>query len=74
MQKLNTCKPLKAGAIYIKGQRKPLTDRIIFVAGSFIIVANDTEDAAPTWYNTDIIERLEGVQAMPDQPRRAYFF
>ena len=75
MKRLELTKPLKAKAIYLKGNSKPLRDRIIFIAGNFLVVAKDEEDTAPTWYNVDQVNRLEGVEQM-QEPRRqqAYFF
>ena len=75
MKRLELTKPLKAKAIYLKGNSKPLRDRIIFIAGNFLVVAKDEEDTAPTWYNVDQVNRLEGVEQM-QEPRRqqAHFF
>ena len=61
MQRLNINMPLRASAIYFKDQEAPLPERIIYVAGNFLVVAEDENDTAPTWYNVDLIARLEGV-------------
>lgn len=70
MKKLNIDKPLKVQALYLKGNNKPLRNRIVFIAGNFLIVAQDEEDTAPTWYNVDKVDKLEGVEQIPDPPRR----
>ena len=70
MERLNLSRPLKAKAIYIKGNSKPLRDRTVFIAGNFLIVAKDAEDTAPTWYNVDQVNRLEGVTQEPPQATR----
>lgn len=61
MQRLNITVPLRASAIFFKDQEAPLLDRIIYAAGDFLVVAEDENDTAPTWYNVDLIARLEGV-------------
>lgn len=53
----------KAEAIYIKNQKIPRKDCYFVVADCFMIVAKDMNDSAPVWYNIDMIERLEGVEA-----------
>lgn len=58
-------KPLQCDAIYLKGKDKPLRDRLIFLIGSFVVVAKDEEDTAPTWYNVDQVTRMEGVRELP---------
>ena len=68
MEKLNIYRPLRAQAIYLKGNSKPLRDRIIFVSSNFLIVGKDINDTAPTWYNIDLVNRLEGVEPI-DGPR-----
>ena len=76
MLKLELTKPYKAKAIHLKGSSKALRDRIVFIAGNFLVVAQDMNDTAPTWYNVDQVNRLEGVEqiAEPPQQRRAVFF
>ena len=76
MLKLELTKPYKAKAIRLKGSSKPLRDRIVFIAGNFLVVAQDMNDTAPTWYNVDQVNRLEGVEQItePPQQRRAVFF
>ena len=63
---LITERPLKARAIYFKGSQEPLINRIIWVAGNFLVVANDKDDTAPTWFNVAKIDRLEGVEEMEE--------
>jgi len=66
MQNLNTNRPLKAKAIYLKGNNnKPLRDRCIYIAGNFLIVGQDENDTAPTWYSVDQVIKLEGVEVPP---------
>lgn len=68
MERLNVNKPLRVQAIYFKGNGKPLRDRIVWVAANFLVVARDENDTAPTWYNVDKVDRLEGVEQMKEQP------
>ena len=70
MKRLELNKPLKVKAIYLKGNSKPLRNRIVYIAGNFLIVGQNEEDTAPTWYNMDKVEKLEGVEQIPDPPRR----
>jgi hypothetical protein len=67
MLKLELTKPYKAKAIHLKGSSKPLRDRIVFIAGNFLVVAQDMNDTAPTWYNVDQVVKLEGVEQIPEQ-------
>lgn len=69
MERLITNKPLRAAAIYFKGKQQPLRSRIVWVAGNFLVVAKDESDTAPTWYNVDRIDRLEGVEQMREKPQ-----
>ena len=62
MNKINSDKPMCAKAIYFKDNNKPLKDRIIFVSDRFLIVAQSENDTAPTWYNFDGIDRIEGAE------------
>lgn len=66
MEKLNINIPLKAKAVYLKGNSKPLRDRLIYIAGNFLVVAHDEDDdEGPVWYNVDKVDRLEGVTKIP---------
>ena len=68
MQRININKPLKCKAIYLKGNNnKPLRDRCVYIAGNFLIVGQDENDTAPTWYNVDQVNKLEGVEQIPEQ-------
>lgn len=67
MQRINANRIMHVAAIYLKGNSKPLQDRYILITERFIIVAKDTEDAAPTWYNVDQVNKLEGVEQIPEQ-------
>ena len=69
MEKLQANKPLRAAAIYFKDEQQPLQNRLIWVAGNFLVVAQDENDTAPTWYNVDRVGRLEGVQQLRDVPQ-----
>ena len=76
-QRINVNKPLRVKAIYLKGSdNKPLRDRIVWIAYNFLVVAQDENDTAPTWYNVDKVDKLEGVEEIPDKPRQqqAIFF
>lgn len=55
-------KPLRVQLIRFLGNIPPERDRIVYVAGNFLIVAKDENDDAPTWYNMDRVECLEGVK------------
>lgn len=63
---LITERPLKVRAIYFRGSQKPLTNRVMWLAGNFLVVAKDKDDTAPTWYNVAKIDRLEGVEEMEE--------
>ncbi len=67
----NINKPLRAKSIYFKdGNNKPLRDRLVWITSAFLVVAQDENDTAPTWYNVDMVERLEGVEEITDTTRR----
>lgn len=70
MHRISMDKPLKAKAVYLKGKQHPLRDRIIWLYGNFLLVAKDSEDTAPTWYNVDRVDRLEGVEEIPNQKQQ----
>ena len=65
MEKLNINRPLRAKAIYLKGNSKPLRDRVIYIAGNFLVVAEHEDDNSPDWYNMDKVDHLEGVEKLP---------
>lgn len=65
MEKLNINMPLTAKAVYLKGNSKPLRDRVIYIAGNFLVVGQNETDDAPVWYNVDKVDRLEGVAKIP---------
>ncbi len=67
MRRISMDQPLKAKAIYFKGKQQPLRDRVIWISGNFMLVAKDIEDTAPIWYNVDRVDRLEGVEVIPNQ-------
>lgn len=79
MQKINANKVLQAEAIYLKGNNRPLRDRYIKITERFLIVAENSEDTAPVWYNLDSIHKLVGVkipeaaQPEPGQLRLTHF-
>lgn len=53
----------KCAAVYLKGSKEPLQNKVVYILDNFLIVAADEEDTAPTWYNVDRVDRLEGVEA-----------
>lgn len=55
--------PFKCAAVYLKDSKEPLQNKIVYIMDNFLIVAADEEDTAPTWYNMDRVDRLEGVEA-----------
>ncbi len=69
MQKIN--KPLKVKALYFKGNKESINDCIVCMMDQFVIVAKDENDAAPVWFNLDLIERLEGVEAVSEAPKQS---
>ena len=69
MQRLNINKPLRVKNIYFKGKGQPIHNCIVWVAANFLVVAKDENDTAPTWYNVDNVDRLEGVEELP-APRK----
>ncbi len=64
MNMINFNKPMHAKAIYIKGISKPLRDKVVFFTDRFLIVAQDENDTAPTWYNVDRIDKIVGVEVL----------
>ena len=56
-------KPLQVDTVYIKGRPDPIRNCIVFMLNNFVIIAKDPGDTRPTWYNVNLIEKLEGVQA-----------
>lgn len=48
-------------SLYLKGG-EILTDCLICFADNFVIVAHDATDVKTTWYNTDQVQRMEGVE------------
>ena len=69
-QRANINKPLRVKAIYLKGNNKPLLDRIVWIYYNFLVVAENENDSSPTWYNIDMIDRLESVEEMADKARQ----
>lgn len=63
MAKVDLNKPLQVGAVYIKGKPDPIQNCVVFVLDHFVIIARNMNDTAPTWYNVNLIEKLEGVAA-----------
>jgi len=60
---INTNKPLHAEAVYFKGRPDPLKNCDVLILGNFAIISNDPDDISPIWYNTNLIEKMEGVTA-----------
>ena len=48
-------------SLYLKGG-EILTDCLICIADNFVIVAHDATDVKTTWYNTDQVQKIEGVE------------
>ena len=48
-------------SLYLKGG-EILTDCLICFADNFVIVAHDATDIKATWYNTDQVQKMEGVE------------
>lgn len=69
MERISVNKPLRAKAIYFKGKSQPLRNRLVWVAGNFLVVAQDEFDTAPTWYNADRVDKLEGVEQLREEPQ-----
>ena len=69
MQRISIDKPLRVKAIYLKGNTEPLQDKLVWIAYNFLVVAQGENDTAPTWYNVDNVDRLEGVEELP-APRK----
>lgn len=69
MEKLITNKPLLAKAIYFKNGYQTIHNCLVWIAGNFVVIARDESDNAPTWYNTNIIERMEGVEQIREAPQ-----
>lgn len=62
MMNKNPNKFLQVDNIYIRNEPEPLKNRVVFIMDHFVIVARDQNDTAPTWYNVEMIEKLEGVR------------
>ena len=60
---INTNKPLHAEAVYFKGRPDPLKNCDVLILGNFAIISNDPDEITPTWYNTNLIEKMEGITA-----------
>lgn len=45
----------------------PLHDKYVWLNGDFIIVANDINDSAPTWYNVATVASMDGVEVVQAQ-------
>lgn len=69
MERISINKPLRVKAIYFKGKSQPLRNRLVWVAGNFLVVAQDEFDAAPTWYNVDRVSELVGVEQIREEPQ-----
>ena len=63
MMRINTNKPLKVEAVYIKGQPDPIRNCVVFLLDPFVIIARDQSDTEPDWYNVQLIEKMEKVTA-----------
>ena len=63
MGTVNNIQPLKCAAVYLKDSKEPLQNKLVYILDNFVIVADNEEDTAPTWYNVDKVDRLEGMEA-----------
>lgn len=77
INKVNTNRALSVKAIHFNDDKAPLKNCIIYVLDRFIIVFNDADDTAPTWYNIDTIKQLDGVTVYtattpPARPQATY--
>lgn len=63
LKAIEISRPLKVGRIVLD-DAEPLTDKIIFLTDNYLIVADGENDDHPTWYNKNIIARLEGVEVI----------
>lgn len=57
MKKLVTNKPLRVASIFFKGKQQPLRNRIVWIAGNYLVVAKDENDTAP-----HMVQRRQGRQ------------
>ena len=64
MGTVNNRLPFKCKAVYLKDSKEPLQNKIVFILDNFVIVAADEKDTAPTWYNVDKVDRLEGMEIL----------
>ena len=64
---LNKCLLVKE--VYLMNTIEPLKDCIVWMAGDFVIIAQDENDTAPTWYNSRIVTKLKGAQVLREPPR-----
>lgn len=68
MNRLRFNNPVRCQSVCLKDGSK-LNDCLVYILDFFVIVAIEGQEDAPTWYNADLIERLEGVQSIPDQKK-----
>ena len=61
MIKINPNRMLTAAAVYFKDDKEPIKDCVLFILDKFAIIARDPDDGIPTWYNIDLIDRIECV-------------
>lgn len=61
MQQFNS-KYMQVKALYLIGEKEPVKDIVIYFTTHFIITFTGEEDTAPTWYNINAVERMEGVE------------
>lgn len=50
-------------------EHEPISDVFAWVTDNFIIVANDINDTAPSWYNVATVASMEAVEVV--QSRRS---
>lgn len=62
MVKVNPNRLLTAQALYFKDDKEPLQNCCIYLVDHFAIVGTHENDNEPTWYNVDLIDRIENVK------------
>lgn len=65
---IDSTKPLHVKLIHL-ANGDTLEDKTVFIVSGFLIVEADNPEQAPTWYNLQNVEALQGV-TMPEQPAK----
>ena len=64
MQYIN--KPMRAKVVYLKGNNRPMWDKVVLISGSFLIVADDENSTDATLYNLDTVDRIVGIKEIQE--------